>query len=186
MPLPEAATLDLPPNGDRHRVVSAAFAPGPALARKPAPSAGPAPLHGVVGRLREDAKRALLPSRAGPSGAVVVLVEVAGVLCVPVTVVEVVDVVTVWHGFMPAVLAVDVLVVGLVVMLVIGGRTHLVIALSSARFSCHRRDLRSIGSTTRTAWVTLNRLEAIGAAGHATGLRQSRLHGDEFQYGPES
>ena len=125
-------------------------------------------------------------SPGGPSGAVVVLVEVAGVLCVPVPVVEVVDVVTVFHGFMPAAFAVDVLVLGRVVMLVIGGRTHLATALSSARTSCHRRDLRSIGSTTRTAWVTLNRLEAIGAAGHATGLRQGRLNGDEFQYGPES
>jgi hypothetical protein len=125
-------------------------------------------------------------SRVGPSGAVVVLVEVAGVLGVPVPVMDVVDVVAVLDGFVPAALAVDVLVLGRVVMLVIGGRTHLVIALSSARFSCHRRDLRSIGSTTRTAWVTLNRLEAIGAAGHATGLRQGRLNGDEFQYGPES
>ena len=72
-------------------------------------------------------------SPAGGSGAVVVLVEVAGVLCVPVPVVEVVDVVTVFHGFMSAALAVDVLVLGRVVMLVIGGRTHLAIALSSAR-----------------------------------------------------
>jgi hypothetical protein len=44
---------------------------------------------------------------------------------------------------MPAALAVDVLVVGLVVMVVmvvIGGRTHLSIVLSSTRSWCHRRE----------------------------------------------
>jgi hypothetical protein len=84
----------------------------------------------------------------------------------------------VFHGFMPAALAVDVLVLGRVVMLVIGGRTHLATALSSARTSCHRRDLRSIGSATRKAWVPLNGLEASSAEGRATGFRQRRLgHG---------
>ena len=117
-------------------------------------------------------------SPGGPSGAVVVLVEVAGVLGVPVPVVDVVDVVAVLHGFVPAALAVDVLVLGRVVMLVIGGRTHLATALSSARTSCHRRDLRSIGSATRKAWVPLNGLEASSAEGRATGFRQRRLgHG---------
>jgi hypothetical protein len=53
-----------------------------------------------------------------------VLVEVPGVLSVPVPVVEVVDVVSVLYGFVPAVLAVDVLVIGLVVMFVIGRRRH--------------------------------------------------------------
>ncbi len=67
------------------------------------------------------------------SDAVVVLVEVPGVLSVPVPVVEVVDVVAVLHGFVPAVLAVDVLVIGLVVMFVIGRRRHLAVALSSTR-----------------------------------------------------
>jgi len=113
-------------------------------------------------------------SPGGPSGAVVVLVEVAGVLCVPVPVVEVVDVVTVFHGFMPAALAVDVLVLGRVVMLVIGGRSHLAIVLSSARYSCHRRDLRIIGSATQSL-VPLNGLDASSAGGRTTGFRQSRL-----------
>jgi hypothetical protein len=55
-----------------------------------------------------------------------VLVEVPGVLSVPVPVMEVVDVVAVLHGVVSAALAVDVLVIGLVVMFVIGRRRHLV------------------------------------------------------------
>jgi hypothetical protein len=54
-----------------------------------------------------------------------VLVEVAGVLGVPVPVVEIVEVVTVLDSLMSAPLAMNVLVVGHVVMLVIGGRGHL-------------------------------------------------------------
>src|SRR6478752_7742769 len=123
-------------------------------------------------------------SPGGPSGAVVVLVEVAGVLCVPVPVVEVVDVVTVFHGFVPAALAVDVLVLGRVVMLVIGGRTHLATALSSARSSCHRRDPGMIGSAALRAWAQLNGLEASGAGGHATAFRQSGLGHAELRSEP--
>jgi hypothetical protein len=61
------------------------------------------------------------------SGAVVVLVEVAGVLGVAVPVVEIVHVVTVLDGVVPATLAVDVLVFGWVVMLVIGGGAHVTV-----------------------------------------------------------
>jgi hypothetical protein len=73
----------------------------------------------------------------------------ARVLRVPVAVVEVVDVVAVLHGLMPAVLAVHVIVIGLVVMLVlfvlvvIGGRRHLALVLSSPRSPCQRRVNRS-------------------------------------------
>ena len=73
------------------------------------------------------------------------LVEMARVLRVPVAVVEVVNVVAVLHGLMPAVLAVHVIVIGLVVMLVlfvlvvIGGRRHLALVLSSPRSPCQRR-----------------------------------------------
>ena len=59
------------------------------------------------------------------------LVEVASVLRVPVAVVKVVHMITVLNGLMPAALAVNVGVIGLVVLLMIGGGHHLDVALSA-------------------------------------------------------
>ena len=74
------------------------------------------------------------------------LVEVAGVLGVTVPIVEIVDVVTVLDRLVPASLAVDMLVFGWVVMLVIGGRAHIAVP-SSLPVSTYHRPSERLGGT---------------------------------------
>ena len=96
------------------------------------------------------------------------LVEVALVLGVPVAVVKVVDVVTVRHRLVAAPLAMDVLVLGVVVVLVVGGcRRHLGLTPLLDRLG-----VSLPGASKASRWCGFRRVVARPAAGRRATQRR--------------